>query len=355
MRIYKLLNKRKISLLWITTGLVLAVLLIFPTECRNGATNGMYLCIQVLIPSLFPFILLSGFVAKSGLATKIPKGITGIISATFGVSGCGCAVIFLSLIGGYPVGATTIKVMHKEGLLTDKDAERLCMFCVASGPGFLVTYLGVVMTRCLRLGFILLVSQIISVLILGILARFVIKSDTDNIQRPVYREHNCSISSAVVGCVDNAIRVSANMCAMVVIFASASEVFLTLTKENHSLAWLTALIEITNGTKIMAESYPATLLAFVCGFGGLCVHFQIFSALKGISYSKCTFYIFRITQGLICSAVSYVLLKFFPITQTVFSTIASAKPRLYTTSVGCIFLILTCVAFIICVRRKSIT
>ena len=313
----------------------------------------MYLCIQVLIPSLFPFILLSGFVAKSGIASHPPRFISKSTEIIFGVSGSSFAVIFLSLIGGYPVGAACIKVMLKERLITDKDAKRLCMYCVSSGPGFLVTYIGSVMTRCLRLGFILLVSQILSVIILGVIARFTDNEDTTYSYTTPSAKSCCKVSEAMVYCVDNGIKTSAGMCAWVVVFGSLSEVFVCITTGNPSLIWLTALIEITNGTKILAEGYPATLIAFVCGFGGLCVHFQIFSQLKGIAYSKCTFYIFRISQGLICSFTTWILIKIFPISKTVFSTISNAKPQFYTTSIGCVFLMLTCVAFIICTRQRK--
>ena len=104
MKIYKTFGKIKAALLWAFIGTVLAVLLIFPTECRNGVTNGVFLCLQVLIPSLFPFMLLAGFVAKSGIITRIPKTLINVICNTFGMPPCGIAVLSLSLIGGYPVG-----------------------------------------------------------------------------------------------------------------------------------------------------------------------------------------------------------------------------------------------------------
>lgn len=351
MKIYKILSKTKVAILWATVGTVLCILLIFPTECRNGLTNGVFLCLQVLIPSLFPFMLLGGFVAKSGIITRIPRFVVKTICNIFAIPPCGVAVISLSLIGGYPVGAVTIRTLYKDGLLKDKDCEKLIMFCVSAGPGFLVTYIGAAMTRNLRLGYILLVSQILSVIILGIIARFTINSEYKT-QSENLTKLPIKVKEALVYCVDNAIRTCAQMCVLVMIFSGICEIYVTLIKENPSLMWITALLEISNGIKFMAESYPTALIAFVCGFGGICVHLQIFVQLSEIRYSKCNFYIFRILQGLICAGTAFVLTKIFPISKSVFSTIKDGKAQLYTTSAGCIFLVITCIAFIICVRQK---
>lgn len=356
MRIYKLLNKTKMLIIWTVTGLSLAVLLCFPTECRNGAANGVFLCIQVLIPSLFPFIILSAFIAKSGIAATAPKFLSFIMGRVFGLSGNCALVLLLTLIGGYPVGAATIKSLYKEGLISDRAAKRMALFCVASGPGFLVTYIGAAMTRNTKLGYILLASQTVTVVLLGLLARYTVKCE--EINAPAAKKTkaaNKSIKAALVHSVESSIKACSKMCALVVIFGAIAEVYITLCKGNPSLLWLTALLEITNGTKILCSGYPTVLISAVCGFGGLCVHFQVFSELDKIDFSKSLFYIFRLLQGILNAGITYILLKIFPLTQTVFSSIENAETKFYTTSVGCIVLILVCIAFIISVKNKAYT
>ncbi len=354
MRIYKLILKPKIALLWTTVLLSLALLLIFPTECRNGGTNGVFLCLQVLIPSLFPFMIISSFVAKSGLAYKTPKFIDKLINSVFKLPSCAFAPILLSIIGGYPVGAATIKELYCESRLTKSQSERMAMFCVSAGPGFLLTYIGTVMTRNLRLGYILLASQILSLIILGIIARFTINPLENETTHAKKNMTHYKAGEALVYSIETAIKTSVSMCALIVIFSSVSEIFITLCNKNTSLIWITSLIEITNGIKIISSGYPAIVLAFVCGFGGFCVHFQIFVQLKEIRINKCNFYIFRLFQGTLCALITSLFIKIFPITKTVFSTIEKAETKFYTTSVGCIFLILLCVAFIICSKQKRI-
>ncbi len=350
MRIYKLLGKTKIALIWLFVCASLATLLIFPKECRNGGTNGTYLCIQVLIPSLFPFMVLSSFVAESGLAASTPNWINKITQPIFKLPGCCACVILLSLIGGYPVGASGIKSLWEQKLITDKQAARMSLFCVSSGPGFLVTYIGAVMARSLRMGYVLLASQILSVFILGIASGlFVSKNETTATGNEV--KTKLTPARALIPSVTKAIRSCALMCALVVLFSAVSEVLITLINDNPSAKWIVAVFEITNGAKILTEGYPTVLLSAACGFGGLCVHFQVLSQLRGIRISKLLFTMFRLLQGILSSACTYILLKFFPISQTVFSTVENAQGKLNNTTAGCIVLVLCCCAFLLSLKN----
>lgn len=290
------------------------------------------------------------------MAVKVPCSIGKLIKKVFGVSDSCFYVLLLALLGGYPVGASSIKTLYKENLISETDSKRAAMFCVASGPGFLVTYIGAAMTRNVKLGYILLVSQTISVLILGIIAKNIIKPDIQQVCPNQKRNSSVkSIKGAFVSSVEASIKSCSKMCALVVIFGSITEIFSFLCYGSPSVIWLSALLEITNGVKILSTGYPAVLISFMCGFGGLCVHLQIFTELEGINISKSIFWIFRIMQGILNAVITYIFLKFFPITQSVFSSVENAEAEFYTTSVGCIALIAVCIVFIISVKNKSYT
>ncbi len=354
MRIYKLVSKKKAALVWLITGLVLCTLLAFPTQCRNGAANGLFLCIQVLIPSLLPFMILSSFMVNSGILCRMPK-LTGFISnKVFGLPKSAFGVILLSLIGGYPVGATGIKSLYKEGYITEKQAERMAMFCVSAGPGFLVTYIGAAMTRQVRAGYIMLVSQIISGIILGFISKITIK-DTDKKLDTPKKAVTLNIRSALVTSVNEGIISALKMSTLVILFGSVAEIFLYFTTNTPQLSPMVALLEITNGIKVTADRYSFELISFLCGFGGLCVHFQVFQQLEGISVSKGLFYIFRILQGFLCSILTKILLYFFPVTQEVLSTVSNAKPAFQTGIIGCVFLFITCAGFMISVKSMNLS
>lgn len=100
-----------------------------------GAAEGVRLCIQVLIPSLFPFVFLSILLAGTLAGKRIP--ILQPIARFCGISQ-GAEVIFLTgILGGYPSGAQAVAQARESGCLSKKQAERMLGYCNNAGPSFL--------------------------------------------------------------------------------------------------------------------------------------------------------------------------------------------------------------------------
>ena len=57
----------------------------------------------------------------------------------------------------------------------------------------------------------------------------------------------------------------------------------------------------------------------MAGFGGICVHFQIFSVLGNLKINKITFFCYRIIQGILTAAFTYIGMLIFYDTKSVFS------------------------------------
>ena len=340
-------------MIWLVTGMSLVTLLIFPEQCRTGGTNGVFLCIQVLIPSLFPFMVLSSFIVCSGLSSKVPSWAGSLTQVIFGLPKDSFAVIILSLIGGYPVGAKGINSLYKEGRISAKQAERMAMFCVASGPGFLVTYTGCSMLGSKQTGYILLVSQVLTFIALGVIARFAVQKEVESEEKVNGNIHKRTGNALVVS-VSEAIRACGFMCALVVLFGAVCEIYLYITEGVPTLRFITAVLEITNGIKFLAEGYSVVLISAMCGFGGICVHFQIFTMLGEIRISKVKFYIFRVAGGLLNALFTCILLRIFPQTQGVFSTVNKTQPAFNKGITGCVFLIICCVVFLASIKSANI-
>ena len=104
--VLRLLTEKKIrdalvgfALLVATAGLVLA-----PDQAIAGAKDGLTLCFNVIVPSLFPFFVLSSLVVDLGLAAYLGRAMERLMRPLFRVSGSCAAAIALGFIGGYPVG-----------------------------------------------------------------------------------------------------------------------------------------------------------------------------------------------------------------------------------------------------------
>ena len=89
-----------------------------------------------------------------------------------------------------------------------------------------------------------------------------------------------------------------NMCGMVILFSAILGVIGYLLKDyGNMFLYSEILLEVTNASTDTAENGNILLLAFATGFGGVCVHFQVFQALGEIEINKGIFFLYRIIQG----------------------------------------------------------
>ena len=86
---------------------VTAGLMLFPKECLAAAKTGLELCGNVILPSLFPFFVLSSLVVDLGLAAYPGRVLEPVMRPLFRVNGSCAAALVLGFVGGYPVGART--------------------------------------------------------------------------------------------------------------------------------------------------------------------------------------------------------------------------------------------------------
>ena len=275
--------------------------LLFSKECSKGAENGIGLCLSTLVPSLFPFMVLASYITESGLAEKIGRHLSWLTKPLFGLEGCFASAIILSLVGGYPVGAKTVNSLYKKGAASESECKRAGLFLVCSGPGFLVNFIGVQLYSSIEVGFIIFAAQCISVFILGFALKFVCRNKIDNnskreILSDIHQKGDVLVHSVLDGA-----RGMFAICAFVVLFSAFTEIFCS-----HVTA--------------VSKDLPIELVAFSAGFGGLCVHFQIFSALGDIKVNKMLFFFCRILQGFITALLTHLGIKLFSVTTDVFST-----------------------------------
>ena len=115
----------------LTGGLLLGLALLlfaFPGESAQGARQGVSLCAELIIPSLFPFFVLSSLLIATGLAELCARPLGRLLSPLFGTSGAGLSALVLGLVGGYPVGARTLAQLAERKACSPKELRRLSLF-----------------------------------------------------------------------------------------------------------------------------------------------------------------------------------------------------------------------------------
>lgn len=314
----------------IRTGSLLAAvlaaacaLLIFPAQASLGAKNGLNYSMNILIPSLYPFMVLSVFVVKSGLAEKIGRRLEKVTRALFRLPGCAAASAFMGLIGGYPAGARSAAVLYETGSVTAAQAERMLYFCVNSGPSFVITAVGVGFLKSPAAGAVLFAAQTASFLIMGILTGAVLGRREKAAPPGGNSVKNPGAAQALISSASDAAYSTLMMCCFVILFAvlmSLIRLFVTLPLP---AAAVSVLLEVTGGCSDLAKlRAPLWLFSLVLGWGGVCVHFQVLSCVGKLRVNKVCFELCRLLQGIFAAAVCWGITAVFPESTEVFSNIS---------------------------------
>ena len=342
------MKKGRLVFATVAAALAAAGILCFPGQCAQGAKRGLSFCGNILIPSIFPFLVLSVFVVKSGVSKALSRLLDPVTKRLFRLPGSAGATVLIGLTGGYPSGARGIKALLDSGEITQKQARRMLCFTVGAGPAFVISVTGSGLLGSVQTGIILFISQLSAALVLGILVGLFARGEEAPAEaRGGASSASMPVSSALVVILDQS-----------GISSFLKEVFSSFGLPDRIASSLVpVLLEVTTGsTAAAAAGAGAPFLSFALGWAGLCVDFQIFSMLRSVSFSKAVFLLFRLFHGLLSALFTVIGLHFFPITETVFfSTGQSLSGGLALRADGGLLLLLLCVVFLLSLQVKNVT
>lgn len=281
----------------------------------EGIRRGLSYCSGIIIPSLFPFMVASSLAASGDLPDFLKRMLKKPMEKLFSLPPEAVTVIFLGMIGGYPVGAKTASAMLFSGKLAPSHAERLLLFCVNSGAGFAINALGNAMLSSGETGKIIFISGCAASLILGFICSFV--SDKESALLTLTKP-SVSFSEAVVDSVASSSMGMLTICGFVCVFSGISEIILSFPLSENLRTAAVCILEVTSGCTIAVKQFSLPLICAVTSFGGLCVHMQIFALCSSFRPEIKKFYLFRILHALLSALICRIILYFFPITTEVF-------------------------------------
>lgn len=308
------------KLLYIFASLgIFAALLIFPKAAAEAVKDGLIMCGQVIIPSLFPFFIATNLLNELG-ASKLISNALAPLGARLGISGHGVSAFIIGVTGGYPLGAAYTARLRSQGLISREEASRLLVFCNNSGPAFIVGAAGIGVFSSAAVGFFLYAVHILSALSFGIMicpkAPCDICYDEDIFAPVIFSE---AITASVRRSADSVIGV----CAFVIAFSALNGVLdgMDITRIlagelsyrlGAELSWcralLSGILELGNGIGGMAgldiRPLNLALAAFILSWGGLSVHFQTLAMISGTDIKTARYMIGRLMIALMAASLS---------------------------------------------------
>ena len=301
--------KNKLRIFSISLAVFFLLLFIIePKTAADGMVEGIDVCLNVIIPSLFPFFVVTAYLNSNLSGYSIP-GIRFISKALHLPNGCQM-ILPLTLMGGYPIGAKLITDMYKSKAIDKRTAHILMGYCNNAGPAFIIGIAGASFSSPI-VAVILWILHIISAILTGLL-----------LPKPYSQKADIPIKlTSMSQILKNSITSITSVCSWILVFK------ILLSYLNH---WfhgiihqpigiiLTGLLELSNGCIAIAQlptpTHQFILFSVFFGFGGLCVLLQTLSVTDSMGiglyvYGK----VIQTCISLILSIiVSKLLFKNFP-------------------------------------------
>ncbi len=295
----------------------------------EGVRNGLFLCGETVIPSLFPFMIFSDFIVRSELGYAVGKALSPLTEKLFRLPGCSACAIMMSLIGGFPVGARMIAQLYECGRLSAPQAKRMMWFCVNSGSAFVIGAVGATMLSSKKCGIVLFVSQTLAALFVGFFSRFFAKKNGGEKSAKNY-EIDTSVFTESVFCATGAML---NICAWILLFSAFNPFFIKLAERNSLFNTVVVMSEVTSGCAFAAEHLPVFFIAPVLSWSGFAVHMQLLPYIKKIGMSLPEFWLSRAVNCFAVLPISLLLFRVFQCEVQVFSNLSDVVVKPYSVSV----------------------
>ena len=302
----------------IVTVLYMVLLIVFVRDIGDAVSGSLKVCLEVIIPSLYAFMIASGFVVSSNLYIVLSKPFGSISRYIFRIPPEYFSIFLIGSIGGYPVGAKLLSELYAEGKISKDTAEQMLSYCYLAGPAFICSIAGVRLFSSVKAGMIIFAAIISANMIIAVINGF---------GRPIPQRQAVTAklglsSENLIRSVSDGAKGMFSICAIIVFFSTIICILeksgiltfisrglanITGMKYSDASAAVRSVIEISNISSLSCGDYRLIpLTASLLSFGGLCVLMQVNGFLQGKLSSK-RFYFFRI----LATIISYLLCKLY--------------------------------------------
>ena len=242
----------------------LLILILDTKTAMAGAREAIQLCLQTVIPSLFPFMVLTSV-------------LTGLLSRFSGYA----RSFLLGILGGYPTGAQAVAQGVRDGHISQEMGRKLLAFCSNAGPAFLFG-MGANLFPNAWMCWAIWGIHILSALLASLFFPVRGEIQTSQTQSEVTLIQALSRSVWVMGLI----------CGWIVLFRVVLSFFQRWFLWNLP-GWLGCLLcgilELSNGCvglmEIESIQLRFVLFSVFLGFGGICVAMQTHAVTEGMDAS----------------------------------------------------------------------
>lgn len=261
------------------------LMLSHPVESLYYSFTGLTLWFEKMIPTLFPFMILSGIMVRMNLTEYFSGLLTPLLKPVFQVSGHGAYCMIMGFLCGFPMGAKVIDDLYDRGKLSKEEASYLLAFCNNIGPIYFISFVLPLLGLKGKLPYLFGMYGI--PLCYGILLSHV--QTFKGSPSASYALTSCSIAEknsllaqiddSILSAIENITKLGGYM-----ILFNLLNLFPAMCLPGKILPVINAVLEITSGISRIGSKQPITVFLLL-SFGGFSCIAQTYSILKNTDLS----------------------------------------------------------------------
>lgn len=266
-----------------------------------------------LIPTLFPFFIISDILINYNFTAYIPKIFKNWCKCLFNITDNMATILILSIISGFPSNARNTRTFYDKGIITLEEANHILIFSHFSNPLFILTTVAIFFFNNKNIGVVLLISHYLSNFLLGILFRkYFMHSNIIDIKK----NNDTDFGNILIGAIKKSIDTILLICGIVTIFLLLSSIIIDSFNFNiYNSMIIKGLLEITIGIEALGKLqlsiiYKAVIASCFLAFGGFSVHMQVMSQLVNTPIKYRFFFIGRLYQMILSGIITYFICLF---------------------------------------------
>lgn len=292
------MRKRTYLILCITVVISLITLISMPEVCVTGARYGLVLWFDSILPTLFPFFVITRLIIELNLC---PKRLLHYYP------------VLIGLLSGYPNGALTIGELVKRGQLSAHKGQYLLVICNNASPVFLISFIGCICLDNVWGKYVIWLCVITASFITYLI---IYKKDSteysENIKEPVkIQTGSLSLHCIFEQIIMKSFEVLVMVGAYIIIFSIIAHIILTINIPDIYTVIATGILEITTGANLLSDVslpdiYKYVIAAGICGFGGMSAILQSKGVICSSGLSITKYILHKIICAVICCILCYM-------------------------------------------------
>ena len=304
------------QLLFTALSLYLIFLMLrYPALSLEYASTGLTLWFTKMVPTLLPFMILSGIMIRMNLTERFVGLLHPLLHRIYGTSRNGSYTIIMGFLCGFPMGARIVGELYEQHKLSREESALLLSFCNNIGPIYFLSYviptLGIDRPGrpfLLMYGIPLLYGFLL-MRIRPMMTRTFSSCENHPEVRSLRAEHpgSCSLLAAIDASVLSGLIGIARLGGYMVFFNLLNIVFQPFQHVNTNILNIyRCLLEITSGIDCSGRSINYAILILL-PFGGFSCIAQTYSMIRQTDLSLRP-YVYHKTVQTAVTAACYLLL-----------------------------------------------